>query len=80
MIIKWCLAAAHAKKVDNNLMAVDMNVAYAAVPAFTTWQWQRLDFTLVNQQDPVQAAPVGWGNSDPITTYWVTMATNLHSK
>ena len=40
MLLEQCLAAAQTEKDDSSLMVMDMNVAYAAVLAFTTWQRQ----------------------------------------
>ena len=48
MLLKWYLAATQMKKGNSSLVVVDMNVAYAAATAFSTWQWKQLDFTLCN--------------------------------
>ena len=61
MLLKWCLAATRTKRNDSSILAVDMNAAYSAAPAFATWQRQELDSTLCHQSGQAPHVHAGWG-------------------
>ena len=77
MLLKWCLMATQMETNNSSILAVDMSSTYSAAPAFTTWQRQRLDSILSHQQVQAPHIQAVWGNSNPMTTYWETMAANL---